>query len=109
MSRQSPYRARALPSVRLTLVRADLFVAAVTPLREDDRPFARLWAGKDRHLEAAVIVSPLDVPVAGSLAILEQECGVIAGYAHIWLTPLLPSECLMRDNEIDQIGRHDQM
>jgi hypothetical protein len=33
-------------------------------------------------LEAAVIVSPLDVPVAGSLAILEQECGVIAGYAH---------------------------
>jgi hypothetical protein len=28
-------------------------------------------------------VSPLDVPVAGSLAILEQECWVIAGYAHI--------------------------
>ena len=52
---------------------------------------------------------PLDVPVAGSLAILEQECGVVTRYAHTWLTPLLPSECLMGDNEIDQIGRHDQM
>jgi hypothetical protein len=60
-------------------VRADFFVAAVAPLGEDDCPFARPWAGKDRHLEAAIIVSPLDVPVAGSLAILEQECGVIAG------------------------------
>jgi hypothetical protein len=93
----------------LTLVRADFFVTAVAPLREDDRPFPRPRAGKHRHLEAAVIVSPLDVPVAGSLAILKQECWVVAGYAHIWLTPLLPSECLMRDNEINQVGRHDQM
>src|SRR5438045_9404011 len=38
-----------------------------------------------------------------------RNAGVVTGYAHIWLTPLLPSECLMRDNEIDQIGRHDQM
>src|SRR5689334_4518799 len=93
----------------LALVRADFFVTAVAPLREDDGSFASPWAGKDRHLEAAVIVSPLDVPVAGSLAILEQECGVVTRYAHIWLTPLLPSECLMRDNEIDQIGRRDQV
>jgi hypothetical protein len=72
----------------LTLVRADLFVAAVAPLGEDDGPFARPWAGKDRHLETAVIVSPLDVPVAGTLAILKQECWVVAGYAHIELTPV---------------------
>jgi hypothetical protein len=91
------------------LVRADFFVTAVAPLREDDRPFARPWAGKDRHLEAALIVSPLDVPVAGSLAILKQECWVVAGYAHIELTPLLLSECLMRNNEMDQIGRDYQM
>jgi hypothetical protein len=41
----------------LALVRADLLVAAVAPLREDDGPFVRPWAGKDRHLEAAVIVA----------------------------------------------------
>jgi hypothetical protein len=29
-----------------------------------------------------LIVSPLDVPVAGSLAVLEQECWAVAGYAH---------------------------
>jgi hypothetical protein len=93
----------------LTLVRADFFVPAVAPFREHDRPFVRPRTGKDRHLETAVIRSPLHMPAAGRLAILEQECWVIAGYAHIWLTPLLPSECLMRDNEIDQVGRHDQM
>jgi hypothetical protein len=87
---------------------ADLFVTAVAPLREDDGPFARPRAGKDPHFKAAVIVSPLDVPLAWSLAILEQECGVIAGYAHIGLTPLL-AERPMRDNEIDQIGRDYQM
>jgi hypothetical protein len=69
-----------------TLVGADLFETAVAPLREDDGPFARPWAGKNHHLEPTVIVSPLDVPVAGSLAILEQECRIIAGYAHIGLT-----------------------
>ena len=35
--------------------------------------------------KAAVIISPLDVPVAGSLAILEQECWVVTRYAHILL------------------------
>ena len=69
----------------LTLVRVDFLVTAIAPLREDDRPFARPRAGKDRHLKAAVIISPLDVPVAGSLAILEQECWVVTGYAHILL------------------------
>jgi hypothetical protein len=72
----------------LTLVRADFLVTAVTPLREDDRPFARPRAGKDRYLKTAVIISPLDVPVAGSLAILEQECWVRTGYAHILLTQI---------------------
>ena len=67
---------------------------AIAPLCEDDRPFVRPWAGKDRHLKAAVIVSPLDVPVAGSLAILEQEGWVVAGYAHIELTPPLVRNAL---------------
>ena len=43
---------------------------------------------KERHLEPAVIVSPLDVPVAGSLAILEEVSWFGAGYAHIELTLL---------------------
>ena len=86
-------------------MRADFFVTAVAPLREDDGPFARPWAGKDRHFKSAIIGSPLDVPVAGSLTILEQECGIIAAYAHIWLTPLLLAECPMRNNENDQIRR----
>src|SRR4051794_27218343 len=89
MSRQSPYRARALPCPcnLHTSAGADFFVAAIARLREHDRRFARPWAGEDRHLETAVVVSPVDVPVTGSLAILEQECRVVAGYAHTELTP----------------------
>src|ERR1051325_10019195 len=51
-SAAEPIKAPASP------ISTDLLVAAVAPLREDDRPFARPWAGKDRHLEAAIIVSP---------------------------------------------------
>ena len=66
---------------------AGLFLAAVAPLREHDRPFVCPGTGKDRHLETAVIVSPLDVPVAGRLPILEEVRWFSAGYAHIELTP----------------------
>src|SRR5438477_4581832 len=89
MSRQSPCIARALPcSCNLhTSAGADFFVAAVAPLREHDRPLARPRAGKDRNLKTAVIIGPLHVPVAGSLAILEEVCWLRTGFAHIELTP----------------------
>jgi hypothetical protein len=57
---------------------------------------------KDRHLEAAVIVSPLDVPVAGSLAILEQECGIIAGAA---LVPTSPAGAAVQLRLLRQWGQ----
>ena len=52
-------------SLPLTLVRADLFVAAVASLREHDRPFVCPRTGKDRDLETAVIGNPLHVPIRG--------------------------------------------
>ena len=73
--------------VTLTAPEAAFVVAAVAQLREHDRPFVCPRTGKDRHLETAVIVSPLDVPVAGRLPILEEVCWFSAGYAHIELTP----------------------
>src|SRR5436305_10948593 len=76
------YRPRAAIVLPLTLVRADLLVAAVAPLSEHDRPFVCPRTGKDRHLETAIIGGPLDVPVAGSLAILEEVCWLGAVRAH---------------------------
>src|SRR5436190_22544883 len=74
----------------LTLVRAEFCVAAIAPLREHDRAFARPRTRKDRHLETAVIVRPLDVPVAGRLAILEDVCWLGAARAHALLTSAAP-------------------
>ena len=64
----------------------DFLVAVVAPLREHDRPLMRSRAGEDRHFKTAVRVSPLHVPVAGRLAILEHVRWFSAGYAHIELT-----------------------
>jgi len=53
----------------------------------------RSRAGEDRHFKAAIIGSPLHVPVAGGLAILEHVCWLSTGFVHlIELTPpmLLP-------------------
>ena len=64
------------------------FVALIASLREHDRPFAGPGSGKERHLETTVIVSPLDVPVAGGLAIFKDVCWAGVGYAHLnGLTP----------------------
>src|SRR5262249_35829154 len=53
-----------------------------------DRPFARFRAREDRHFETAVIGSPLHVPLAMSLAVLEQECRFSLWFAHLAeLTP----------------------
>jgi len=74
--------------VPLTLVDADFLVAGVASFCEHDRSLARPRAGKDRHLETTITVSPLHVPVAESLAVLEQECWFSLGFVHLdELTP----------------------
>jgi len=55
----------------------------------------RSRAGEDRHLEPPGIVGPLDVPVAGSLAILEQEGWFSTGFGH--LDELTPAALLPRN------------
>src|SRR5215469_2986518 len=90
MSRQSPCIARALPCPYdlHTSAGADFFVAAVASFRIHDRPFARVRAREDRHFKTAVVGSPLDVPIAGSLAAFEQECWFSLGFVHLdELTP----------------------
>src|SRR5437764_803375 len=87
----------------------DFLVSTVEPFREYDRPFVCSRTRKDCHLETAVIGTPLHMPVAGRLAILENVRWFGGGFAHIELTPQLLSESIMCDNEIDQIGRHNQM
>src|SRR5205085_321520 len=85
MSRQPPYRARALPCPcnLHTSAGADFCVAAIAPLREHDRPFACPRTGEDRHLEPAIISGPLDVPVSGRLTILENIGRLSAAFAHL--------------------------
>ena len=89
----------------LTLVDADFLVAGVASFREHDRPLARPRAGKDRHLETTIIVSPLHVPVAESLAVLEQECWFSLGFVHLdELTPP-PADPQLRIEEARRSGR----
>src|SRR5215831_15146112 len=107
MSRQSPCIARALPCPYdlHTSAGADIFVAAVASFREHDRPFARLRAREDGHFKTAVIGSPLDVPFAGSLAVLEQECWFSLGFVHLdELTPP-PAAPQLGINEARRSGR----
>jgi hypothetical protein len=46
-------------------VEADFLEQPILPIGVPDRPFARLRACKDRHLNPAVIVNPLNAPIAG--------------------------------------------
>ena len=84
MSRQSPCIARALPCPYdlHTPAGADFFVAAITSFREHDCPVMRSRAGEDRHFKTTITVSPLHMPVAGSLAVLKQECWFSLWFVH---------------------------
>jgi hypothetical protein len=51
---------------------ADLLEASILVIGIGESAVSRMRAGEDRHLNSAVIVNPLNAPVAGNLAILEN-------------------------------------
>src|SRR5216683_2687441 len=46
-------------------VEADFLEILILPISVSDRPLPRFWTGEDRHLDPAVIVDPLNPPLAG--------------------------------------------
>jgi hypothetical protein len=49
-----------------------LLESTILPIRISDRPLASIRAGEDRHLYPAVIVYPLNPPIAGVQSILKD-------------------------------------
>src|SRR5216683_1700135 len=53
-------------------VEADFLEILILPISVSDRPLPRFWTGEDRHLDPAVIVDPLNPPLAGVHSILKN-------------------------------------
>src|SRR4051794_28651713 len=74
---------------------------ALDRVPQGSRP--RIGAGEDLHLAATVIVEPLDAPLAGQLAVLENFGRLWhRGLLHAGLTP--PSAFLPRQQEAGLAG-----
>jgi hypothetical protein len=66
-------------------IEADFLEQPILPIRVPKRPLARVGACKDRHLCPAVIVDPLNPPIAWVQAIREDYrwlCGAFAFLGH---------------------------